>query len=256
MITDVPGEHDIELIKQIGAGSPDGRTVAIRPNTACAVGMWDRYADGNVLKVGTTAGPRGQIGMVGLFNIAEKEKHAMVPVSEFPGVEEGGEVLVRSHQTGQIFGPLKVEKGQSKVNLEDLVQVKLDVRGWEILTAYPVQKVKTKDGHEASLAVLGLMGKMSGAAAVTRCEVQATAEGSSIKIGLKALGSLGIWYKGLWLGSVGVSVEGKVMEAKDQNGSMSARKKCREVSTFCDLARSIICGLINRGQVWSSCYRL
>ena len=187
MITDKPGEHDLQLIGALSAKTVGGRVIGLRMGAGRVSGrnVWERYGDRNVLRIVSKG--HGDEGMLGLFNIAEGERHALASLDDFEGLKEGGEYVARSYRTGQVFGPFTEEEG-SKMKPEELVQVKLDVKGWELLTAHPVHRV-----HNSNIAVLGLLEKMSGIAAVTDQSVAVVDGEQSLMLRLKAVGKLGLW---------------------------------------------------------------
>jgi hypothetical protein len=81
------------------------------------------------------------------------------------------------------------------------------VRGYDVLSAYPVYKLMF--GEEAiSVAVLGLLGKMTGACAIISSDIHVTENRKRVRIdvSLKALGVLGIWMSDL-IGKDGKSVD-------------------------------------------------
>ncbi|KPI42247.1 putative galactinol--sucrose galactosyltransferase 6 [Cyphellophora attinorum] len=175
LITDEPGSHDVALIDEMAALSPAGRRIAIRPGVATTVDMWDSFAAGQMLRIG--ASTASGAGILGLFNIADGVREALIPVHDlFAGAEAPGAILVRSYKTGQIFAP--------QTPLEKLVKVKCATRGWDVLTGYPLTKVGSRN-----VAILGLTNKISGAAAVTQLEVT----DNVISLSVKALGRLS-WY--------------------------------------------------------------
>lgn len=183
LITDIPGAHDTALIATMTAHNPAGTLVALRPRPAAVSGPWSRYADGNLCRIGTYAGEgKEAIGMLGLFSVCEGEAREVVSVAEFSGVQ-GERIVLSSQRTGQVLGPL--------VRSQGLVSVNLKGRGWDILTAAPV--------HEEGgmhVAVLGLVGLVSGPAAVARYAVEGLEEGVKLRVVLKALGRLGVWIGG------------------------------------------------------------
>jgi hypothetical protein len=68
----------------------------------------------------------------------------------------------------------------------------LDTRGHEILTAYPLEDVTLpKPQIEMSIAVLGLLDKMTGAAAVIDSEFVVLESGLLLRTELRAFGLLG-----------------------------------------------------------------
>ena len=175
LITDEPGSHDVGLIDEMTALSPSGTRIAIRPGMATAVDMWDSFAAGQILKIGATTSSGA--GILGLFNVSEGQREALISVEElFSGQKLPENVLVRSYKTGQVFVP--------KTQIERLTKVKLPMRGWHILTGFTIARHK-----ETDVAILGLTNKISGAAAVTAFNIS----GNVIGITLKALGKLGLY---------------------------------------------------------------
>ena len=176
LITDIPGQHDTDLVEQMTAKSLNGTLIALRPRPAATIDHWSSYADGNLCKIGTSTGEgKHTAGMLGVFNVVESTVSELISMEDFQGVEEAEELMVVSHRTGQVFGPLKRRGGN------DLFSLTLAVKGYDILTAYPVAS--------EGLAVMGLKNKMGGAAAVTRQAVEA----KKVKVSLKALGKLVLW---------------------------------------------------------------
>ncbi|ETN44696.1 uncharacterized protein HMPREF1541_10366 [Cyphellophora europaea CBS 101466] len=215
LITDIPGRHDPELIAAMTAANPAGTLIALRPRPAAVTDPWRRYADGELCKIGTgVGGGKGAVGLLGVFNIVEGEVSELLSVDEFPDVE-AQEVVVTSQRTGQVLGPLKRSGGA-------LVGVAVAGRGWDILTAAPVLQ-----GGGVSLAVMGLRGKMSGAAAVTRQAVSGSGDGAKVKLALKALGRLG-----LWVGKEGVVVKDVVVEGKKVKEEYVSSKKQHQGTVF------------------------
>ncbi|RMZ75537.1 hypothetical protein DV738_g5403, partial [Chaetothyriales sp. CBS 135597] len=102
--------------------------------------------------------------------------------------EEEGEKekkwIFRSHQSGKITRPITP---QVTIDPGMLLRGKLPVRGYDVWSALPV--------HQVKLAVLGLLGKMVGAAAVIESRVESRGRKVRLHVQLKALGTLGIWLR-------------------------------------------------------------
>jgi hypothetical protein len=87
------------------------------------------------------------------------------------------------------------------VDKSSLIYVSLDVRGYDILSAYPLRGfVDEKHGETTWLANLGLLGKMAGAAAIVDNKITKLETGKIvIDTNIKALGLLGMvhpdWHK-------------------------------------------------------------
>lgn len=233
-ITDEPGRHNVELIEQMSARSVRGERVILRASTVGkTMGVYDRYEEKGVLKVGAFNGQAEKgTGILGVFNMSEKEIAFLLPITKFPGCENEDEGLqnpsrrgsehesvlgrgnvgsrstsgpssvmgdvdvkrwvVRSHVSGKITRPLK-----PTVPLESasLLHCKLPRCGYDVWSALPVQTVELHDGGEIDVAVLGLLGKFTGSCAIVSSDIDATESGKKIKVGvaLKALGTLGVW---------------------------------------------------------------
>lgn len=191
--TDEPGKHDVDLIAQMTARTTKGKTVILRPSVVGkTIGMYTGYEEERLLKVGTFSGSkRTGTGILGVFNVSARILSEFVNLNEFPGVEINQEYIVRGHTTGEISEAVKLDDKNALVSLE------VAVKGWEILSAYPLHSftLGRHQGFESSkikLAVLGLLGKMTGAAAVLNLETRVEENGRlRIVSTIKALGVLG-----------------------------------------------------------------
>ncbi|KAI9789804.1 MAG: hypothetical protein M1833_002254 [Piccolia ochrophora] len=217
-ITDVPGEHSIPLIQQMTAVTTHGKTIVLRPPlVGKTTRHYTRYDAVAFLHIATYAGlARGAASLLGVFNITPDPHAELLPLSAFPGARPGRAYVVRAHSTGRM----------SRV-LEDVATpsllVDLPVRGWEILAAYPVDTVartsssgNDDDASPLHVTVCGLLGKMTGAAAVLRSDIRVETSGRlRISVVLKALGVLGIYLSPLPASSINTSIlvliQGKVV---------------------------------------------
>ena len=194
--TDEPGKHDVNLIDEMTAQTWKGKTIILRPSTiGQSRGVYTAYEEEVLLKVGTYHGSKASgTGILGLFNVSERPISEFVSLKDFPGVETGSEYIVRVHTTGEISGSMKVEDPLALVSLH------LETKGWEILSAFPLHTFTLQGnrgiGERATrVACLGLLGKMTGAAAITRYDMEIDEKGRlRVSISLKALGLLGRWY--------------------------------------------------------------
>ncbi|KAK4218868.1 glycoside hydrolase family 36 protein [Rhypophila decipiens] len=193
-ITDIPGQHDLNLIKQIiGLNPRRNRCVIFRPNVlGKTIEQYANYDDLTLLKVGAYHG-RAATGtpILGVFNISNRYLVELLPVGPeyFSGVLDGVYYVVRSHSSGKVLGPVKVGER------EKLVTVGLGVAGWDILTAFPMEKFKRGDGKgELYVANMGLLGKMTGAAAILASRYRLQENGRVfVDVLVKALEILGIY---------------------------------------------------------------
>ncbi|KAJ5659336.1 Raffinose synthase [Penicillium longicatenatum] len=196
-ITDEPGKHDLDLLDQMTAPTVQGGTVILRPSIiGRTIDVYHDYNEGHILRVGSYTGwAKTGSGVLGLFNIHSAETSCMISLMDFPGVHEdsNGQYIIRAHTSGKV-----TERMQPRAQ-NSLVSVVLQERAWEILTAYPTQSFtikgsNTSDESQTHLAVLGLLGKMTGAAAVISSEISIVQNGRlRVDVHLKALGTLGIY---------------------------------------------------------------
>ncbi|PNY24554.1 galactinol-sucrose galactosyltransferase 6, partial [Tolypocladium capitatum] len=203
-VTDVPGEHNMDLIRQMTGVTPNGKTVIFRPSVlGKSTYPYMGYDDDSLLKVGSYHG-RSQTGtgILGVFNISARQLTEMIPLSLFPGTVPSTEYVIRAHTTGKVSHPVSIGHQRS------LIKTCLDVRGYEILCAFPstpFSGTKHKDGWAANL---GLVGKMTGCAAIVTSSVDQLETGRvSVVTRLKALGVLGIYISTL----ATMTVEGDFM---------------------------------------------
>ncbi|WEW59261.1 hypothetical protein PRK78_004730 [Emydomyces testavorans] len=200
-ITDEPGKHDFFLVNQMTAPSVDGTAIILRPSVVgSTLNVYHNYNEGQILKVGTYTG-RAQTGsgILGLFNIINQEVFALMSILEFPGITADTEAkyIIRSYPTGNMTAEPRDRTFLFSVSLEE--------RGWEILTAHPVQtfslsgdEMSSKSDKLTHVAVLGLLGQMTGAAAVIDSDITVVQDRRlRFNITLKALGELGIYVSDL-----------------------------------------------------------
>ncbi len=214
--TDEPGKHNLDLIAQMTARTIQGKTIILRPSViGKTVGIYTAYEEERLLKVGTFTGGAGGTGILALFNVSERQLSELVNLNAFPGVKSDEEYIVRTHTTGEVTHSMKLNSGTPVISLE------VEVKGYEILSAYPLLTLPTPqtsglDSPSTKVAVLGLLGKMTGAAAVVRSETQREGNGKlRVEVALKALGTLGVYVSTLSEKSVQndilVMISGKVV---------------------------------------------
>jgi len=97
--------------------------------------------------------------------------------------------VFRSHRTGQVSGVTQLETDNEVIGLS------FESFGWDTLTAFPVtQVVIPGESRAVEVANLGLLGKMTGIAAVLGSSINvAYPERIRSTLRLKALGKLGLW---------------------------------------------------------------
>jgi len=195
-ITDEPGKHDVALIKQLTATTPLDQTVILRPSV---VGRTvQAYIGFEEEKICVVAAYHGRSGIdasgsfIGVFNCKDRELAEILPLSDFIGTEAGVEYVIRGHRTGKLSKVVTLRDEESAV-----VAVEVSGRGWEILTATPVRSLS----HHSDIKIsnLGLVGKMTGAAAIISSSVRLDDSGARVRVAttLKALGVWGVWISSL-----------------------------------------------------------
>ncbi|RAL62192.1 hypothetical protein DID88_002676 [Monilinia fructigena] len=213
-ITDVPGQHDLDLINQMTGPTPRGKTVIFRPSVVGkSLDQYNGYDDDHILPIGTYHGAAYTgTGIIGFFNVSQRPLSELVPLSKFPGVEEAQFYIVRAHSSGAISKPMQV------VDPQALIYVSLAVRGYDILSAYPLRGFvdQGNDNNTTWIANLGLLGKLAGAAAIVDSKMTKSENGKIIiDTSVKALGTLGIYISTLpdisYKDNLLVTILGKVL---------------------------------------------
>ncbi|KAM0262871.1 hypothetical protein ACHAQJ_001462 [Trichoderma viride] len=184
-ITDVPGEHNIDLIGQMTGLTPKGKTVIFRPSVlGKAIHPYIGYDDDLLLKVGSYHGA-SETGtpMVAIFNISARPLTELIPLSCFPGTVPSLHYVVRAHATGKASEPMKID------NPTSLIVGSLDVRGYDIFTAFHAVPLTGHMYGDIWVANLGLINKMTGGVAIVASGISMKENGrASVAVKLKALG--------------------------------------------------------------------
>ncbi|KAL9030850.1 MAG: hypothetical protein Q9196_001077, partial [Gyalolechia fulgens] len=170
--------------------------------------------------------------ILGVFNVSEQALAELIPLAHFPGTRESDTYIIRAHPSGDISPPMRLGAHFATVDLA------LDVKGWAVLTAYPLlsspasstppptprlqsssssppppprlqpppprNPIHPANNHPPAFAVLGLLRKTTGAAAVLgtptlRPSASGRGHGGTVNISvtLKALGVLGVYISSL-----------------------------------------------------------
>lgn len=193
-ITDIPGQHDLELISQITGLTPRGKTVILRPSVlGRTIDAYTAFDEDALLKVGSYNGKSATgTPMLGLFNTRPHALTEIVSLDSFPGIIPSSRYLIRSHNSGKVT-PTS-DAGPHMAHLS----ITLGVRGYDIFTAYPLTKFDTETNGVLGAASLGLIGKMTGAAAIIENHFESLPTGRVVSVTrLKALGTLGLYISGL-----------------------------------------------------------
>ncbi|KLU87858.1 seed imbibition protein [Magnaporthiopsis poae ATCC 64411] len=210
-ITDRPGQHDGSLIGEMTANTPDGRLVILRPEVIGRTAeMYLQHTDARLLRIQAR---HGQASMLGIFNVGSVALTEFVFLRDFlssPDADPSTTFIIHRHGSASFTGPYTLAAN------DPVAELTVVERGVEILTAHVVRKV-----GEMSLAVLGLLGKMSGAAAVIAAQYDEQPSSSTLRlrVALKALGILGVGILGpdFKPNSITVAVRGSEIHGLDRH---------------------------------------
>ncbi len=187
-ITDPPGQYNFDIINQITGQTLRGNTVIFRPSVVGkSIDHYADYQDDVILKIGSYHG-RAATGtsLLGVFNISQRPLRELISLSQLPGVLPSVTYVVRAHSTGSVTTPMQLD------SVAAYLPVILDIRGYDILSAFPLTPFDTETRGRLYTANLGLIGKMTGAAAITASEFSLLHNGRVfLDTRLKALGVLG-----------------------------------------------------------------
>ncbi|PNS21962.1 hypothetical protein CAC42_560 [Sphaceloma murrayae] len=221
--TDYPGQHDVGLIDAMTASTPEsGRRIILRPHrSGKSTSAYSGYKEQALLKVGTYVGfARTGTGILGVFNCLQNPFGEILRLEDFPGAEEGVEYVVRDFEGG-VSSPMTV-RGEGKRG--GIIKLDLDVRGWSVLCAHPLKTFAQRHG-ETKIALLGLVGKMTGIAAVLGYDVY-----------MEEVGRVRLWVRLKAVGILGVFVSTLASKSVDENvmvlmGGSPLPRECVTVST-------------------------
>lgn len=159
-VTDEPGHHNVDLISQMTAQTIRDQTVILRPSViGRSTQAYIGFEEERLVKVGAYNGSSGTgTAFLGFFNCRNEGITEVVGVNEFIGAEAMTDgVVVRSHTTGACSPILSVAN-------HDVFAIQVEGRGYDVLSATPVSYAK--EMGELYAADLGLIGKMTGGAAI------------------------------------------------------------------------------------------
>lgn len=245
-ITDTPGDHDLDLIHEMTALSPAGRTIALRPFVGGrTISAWDRFSARNLLKIGALCGVDQSSGtaLLGLFNIDDQAHTALVNISDFPLWESDSQtnganesILLRTHRDNRFFEPVNPRESST---LDKLLYATIDVRSFDIIYSHAVHTLSW-NSRNISLALLGLLNKMTGPAAIVSWTIEVINAKMELRVELKALGSLGIWF----------SKESRVQECKSPEVRLNGIVPERADVTFDEVENGGTVLQINVLKIW------
>ena len=130
--------------------------------------------------------------ILGVFNISTRPLLEIIPISRLSGVIPSAQYIVRAHTSGAVTSAVRPDSPAASLT------VSLPVRGWDIFTAYPVMPFHSEKLGLVNLANLGLVGKMTGSAAITSNQAILLENGRVyLDTRVKALGVLGVYISSL-----------------------------------------------------------
>ncbi|GAP85377.1 putative raffinose synthase Sip1 [Rosellinia necatrix] len=193
-ITDTPGTYDLDLISQMTALTSRGKTTILRPSVVGrTIDPYTNYDEDALLKVGCYHGKAATgTPMLGVFNTRPHTQTEIISLDFFPGIVPSIKYILRSHDHGTVITATATGPWTARLG------VTLDVGGYDIFTAYPVTQFDSETNGKVAIASLGLIGKMTGAAAIIENHFEFLPTGRVISVTrLKALGTLGLYISGL-----------------------------------------------------------
>lgn len=194
-ITDTPGQHDVALIQQMSATTPQGGgLITLRPSRVANVTNPLAYFRGpQLLRVGNFVGGKGGDSLMAVFNTAIDPVTEVLQLKDFPGTEPGENYIVRAFSANTVvdMGSLGDAEPQS-------ISLTLEPSGWEFFTVTRVTSATSNSGEEYQVGTLGLMDKMAGSVAVIEQtvihpEINGAGQMTTVAVRLKALGVLGMF---------------------------------------------------------------
>ncbi|KAK6335353.1 hypothetical protein TWF696_002133 [Orbilia brochopaga] len=190
-ITDDVGRHDVSVVRKITAPGKDGQMLTLRSGVGKSLEYFNSYTESKTVKIISIAGTDSyQIRMIGTFSLdGGRARSDMLSLKQIAGPEiasDSNSYAVYSHNSGTA----------RLVGADGYVLTTLEKGGWDVVSVSPIWTARTSKptgDNEVRLAVFGLLGQISGAAALT--SVRFRSDGSTVKIsvGLKALGVVGIF---------------------------------------------------------------
>jgi hypothetical protein len=179
-VTDVPGEHDVTLIEQMTARTIDGRLIILRPERIGKTSeLYVGQSEPRLLKVQTS---HQGASLLGVFNVGTQSLREFITISDFADTSPTTAYVIHRHRHGALMG------STTDQNEPFASEVQIAKGDFEILTAHPIHVF-----GKSQVAVLGLIDKLTGAAAITKLSYRSytTPLGIRIQVSLKGLGRLG-----------------------------------------------------------------
>ncbi|KAK0667691.1 family 36 putative glycoside hydrolase [Cercophora samala] len=187
-ITDAPGDHDLDLIGEMIAKTPDGSLVVLRTEKlGRTVEMYTGHSE--TTQFLQIRAEHHEAVITAVFNLYDEPLTKLVSLGyhlkSAPAKDEAG-YLFRVHSSGRV---LRHAATPGDTN-PPIMELHLGAHDSDIITRHPIRRFKN-----TKVAVLGLLGKMAGAAAVVGTSYTVLPKTSEIQVEvqLRALGSLGVY---------------------------------------------------------------
>ena len=124
--------------------------------------------------------------ILAVFNISARALTELIPVSCFPGTISSINYVLRAHKTGKVSAPIGLDSPHP------LITASLPVRGYEVYSAFPLTSISSSKHGDVLVSNLGLLNKMTGAAAITSSSVTRRENNRALlDVRIKAFGILG-----------------------------------------------------------------
>lgn len=128
-VTDQPGRHDIDLVRQFTAPATDGNTILLRPSVVGrSVDVYNSYHNNSLCRIAAYDGDavRG-VSFIGFFNCKDWRLVEFVSMEPFIGCDDGTWV-VRGYKSRHISGVLYPHRFPSRV----FGIIAVEQRSWEV----------------------------------------------------------------------------------------------------------------------------
>ncbi|KAL8783507.1 MAG: hypothetical protein Q9195_009368 [Heterodermia aff. obscurata] len=227
--TDVPGSHDLNILNQISATTPE-RTIILRPAVGRATEVYIAHNEPALCKIRSSHNIGNfMIDILGVFTTSKTLRSEFLTLDDILGNSLERGYLIRSYQS----------RSYQKVipSKDQLPPVLLDLAfwGWDNLAAYPLQSFHefhlSSEKKDMDIAILGFIQKLTGAAALTKVEISLDDDGpqTSLRIGVKAPGTHGIYISDLQDRHIGENVMVCERQLRDSSILMQKNNQLLEI---------------------------
>src|SRR5438876_8427837 len=165
VITDAPGDHNVDLIQQMTATTPNGHCVTLKPTfMATASDPYMSYTSLKLLRITnmclrvSNRVESEVASLLGFFNISTIYIRDLFRLSDFDGLHEGSHYITRSYCSGYITAPAAHTEAD-----DTFLTLCLEPGEWDILTAVPVTQLFDPSNDKICyIGTFGLSSNMTG----------------------------------------------------------------------------------------------